>query len=115
MVRRSPEASSSAEGRSAETPGHQEEGERVWCWREADKAVVASILLAGRCERSHDLVAAGFEPGDRERFLKERKWGRIPTHRMIVIYASPLRIHRVLRPVSAAMEAGRNKARRPTH
>src|SRR5712672_3603363 len=83
--------------------------------RKADKTVVASIRLAGGCEGSHDLVDAGFELGDRERFLKKRKWGRILTHRLIIIDAPPLCIHRDLRPVSAAMEAGRNKARRPTH
>jgi hypothetical protein len=59
--------------------------------RKADKTVVASIRLAGGCEGSHDLVDAGFKLGDRERFLKKRKRG------------------------SAAMEAGRNKGRRPTH
>src|ERR1700736_3509846 len=88
---------------------------RVRRRRKAHKTVVASIRLAGRCEGSHDLVDAGFEPGDRERFLKEWKWGRVLTHRLIIIDAPPWCIHRDLRPVSAAMEAGRNKARRPTH
>src|SRR6478752_61555 len=80
--------------------------------RKADKTVVASIRLAGGCEGSHDLVDAGFKLGDRERFLKKRKRGRILTHRLIITDAPPLCIHRDLRPVSAAMEAGRNKARR---
>src|ERR1700686_884671 len=84
-------------------------------WRKADKTVVASIRLAGGCEGSHDFVDAGFKLGDRERFLKKRKRGRILTHRLIIIDAPPLCIHRDLRPVSAAMEAGRNKAPRPTH
>src|SRR5258707_424924 len=83
--------------------------------RKADKTVLASIRLAGGCEGSHDLIDAGFKLGDRERFPKKRKWGRILTHRLIIIDAPPLCIHRDLRPVSAAMEAGRNKARRPTH
>src|SRR6266404_2329292 len=82
---------------------------------EADKTVVASIRLAGGCEGSHDLVDAGFKLGDRERFLKKRKWGRVLTHRLIIIDAPPLCIHRDLRPVRAAMQAGRNKTRRPTH
>src|SRR5258708_35836 len=89
--------------------------ERFSPWCNADKAVVASIRLAGGCEGSHDLVDAGFKLGDRKRFLKKRKWGRVLTHRLIIIDAPPLRIHRDLRPVSAAMEAGRNKTRRPTH
>src|SRR5712672_223651 len=84
-------------------------------WRKADKTVVASIRLAGGCEGSHDFIDAGFKLGDREGFLKKRKWGRVLTHRLIIIDAPPLCIHRDLRPVSAAMEAGRNKARRPTH
>src|ERR1700674_864924 len=83
--------------------------------RKADKTVVASIRLADGCEGSHDFVGAGFKLGDRERFLKKRKRGRILTHRLIIIDAPPLCIHRDLGPVSAAMEAGRNKARRPTH
>lgn len=94
------------------------QNERLWndpLWRKADKTVVASIRLAGGCEGSHDFVDAGFKLGDRERFLKKRKRGRILTHRLIIIDAPPLCIHRDLRPVSAAMEAGRNKARRPTH
>ena len=57
--------------------------------READKTVVASIRLAGGCEGSHDLVDAGFKPGDRERLLKKRKWGRVLTHRLIIIDAAP--------------------------
>ena len=90
--------------------------ERLWndpLWRKADKTVVASIRLAGGCEGSHDLVDAGFKLGDRERFLKKRKWARILTHRLIIIDAPPLCIRRDLRPVGAAMEAGRNKARAP--
>jgi len=39
-----------------------------------------SIRLAGACEGSHDLVDAGFKLGDRERFLKKRKWCRVLTH-----------------------------------
>src|SRR6266478_3540174 len=97
------------EARSREAPPYPD------LWREADKTVVASIRLAGGCEGSHDFVDAGFKLGDRERFLKKRKRGRILTHRLIIIDAPPLCIHRDLGPVSAAMEAGRNKARRPTH
>src|SRR5258707_4675790 len=82
---------------------------------QADKTVVASIRLAGGCEGSHDLVDAGVKLCDRERFLKKRKWGRILTHRLIIIDAPPLCIHRDLRPVSAAIEACRNKGPRPTH
>jgi hypothetical protein len=91
--------------------------ERLWNdpRGKADKTVAASIRLAGGCEGSHDFVDAGFKLGDRERFLKKRKRGRILTHRLIIIEAPLLCIHRDRRPVSAAMEAGRNKARRPTH
>ena len=46
-----------------------------------------SIRLAGACEGSHDLVDAGFKFGDRERFLKKWKWGRVLTHRLIIIDA----------------------------
>jgi hypothetical protein len=83
--------------------------------RNADCPRLRSLCLAAGCEGSHDLVDTRFELGDRERFLQKRKWGRVLTHRPIIIDAPPLCIHRDLRPVSAAMEAGRNKARRPTH
>jgi len=78
--------------------------ERPLLGRKADKHVVASIRLAGGCECSHDLVDAGFKLGNRERFLKKRKWGRVLTHRLIIIDAPPLCIHRDLRPVGAAIE-----------
>src|ERR1700681_861723 len=79
---------------------------KVPVWRKVDKTVVASVRFADGCEGLHDLVDAGFKLGDRERLLKKRKWGRVLTHRLIVIDAAPLRIHRDLRPVGAAMEAG---------
>ena len=63
----------------------------------------------------HDLIDAGFKLGDRESLLKKRKWGRVLTHRLIIVDAPPLCVHRDLSPVGAAMEGGGNKARRPAH
>src|SRR5260370_36701273 len=80
---------------------------------QADKTVVASIRLAGGCEGSHDLIDAGFKLGDGERFLKKRKWGRVLTHRLIIIDAPPLCIHRDLRPVSAAMRGWQKQSPAP--
>jgi hypothetical protein len=88
---------------------------KVPVWRKVDKTVVASVRFADGCEGFHDLVDAGFKLGDLERLLKKRERGRVLTHRLILIDASPLRIHRDLCAVCTAMEAGRNKARRPAH
>src|SRR5207245_975961 len=68
-----------------------------------------SVRLAGGCEGLHDLVDAGFKPGDRQRFLKKRKRAGALTHRLVIIDAPPLRVHRHLRAVCAGMQAGRNK------
>src|SRR6202051_4203401 len=79
------------------------------------RSLIVSVRFADRCEGLHDLVDAWFEPGDRQRFLKKRKWVRVLAHRLIRIDAPPLCIHRDLCAVRAAMEAGRNKARRTTY
>src|SRR5260370_13786091 len=72
-----------------------------------------SWQLAHGCEGLHDLVDAGFEPGDLQRLLEKRKGERVLAHRVVTIDALPLRVHRDPCAVLAAMEAGRNKARRP--
>src|ERR1700688_3847342 len=74
-----------------------------------------SVIVSDRWEGLNDLVDSWFEPGDRQRFLKKRKWVRVLAHRLIRIDAPPLCIHRDLCAVRAAMEAGRNKERRPTY
>jgi hypothetical protein len=74
-----------------------------------------SLCLAAELEDSRNLVNASFELGDRQRFLKKRKWASVLTHRLIVIDAPPLCVHRDLCAICAAMETGRNKAWRSTY
>jgi hypothetical protein len=70
---------------------------------------VGPLILVRRadgCEGAHDLVDARFKPGDLERFLKKRERGRVLTHRLVMIDAPPLRIHRDL---CAVRDAGWQK------
>lgn len=54
----------------------------------------------------HAFVDAGPELRDRERLLKNLKWGRVLALRLVMFDAFPLRIHRDLGAVCAAVEAG---------
>src|ERR1700737_665547 len=50
-----------------------------------ERSAVVSVRLSGGCKSLHDLVDAGFKFGDRQRFLKKRKWAWVLKHRLIMI------------------------------
>jgi hypothetical protein len=83
----------------------------------ADHFVIGRVRSAGshRHKRLDDLVHAGLELRDRERFLQEGKWSRIFAHRLVVFDRPSLRVHRDLGPVEAAVKGGGNEARRGPH
>src|ERR1700754_2207072 len=68
------------------------------------RSLEESGVGAWRMERLHDFIHAWLESGDRERPLEIRKGRRILAHGLVILAATPLRIHRDLRPVEASME-----------
>jgi hypothetical protein len=54
-------------------------------WGSVERSAVVSVRLSGGCKSLHDLVDAGFKFGDRQRFLKKRKWAWVLKLRLIMI------------------------------
>ena len=52
----------------------------------------------------NDFIHAGLEFGDRERLVEIRLRCRILAHGLVILVATPLGIHRDLRPVEASMK-----------
>src|SRR5258708_5356603 len=65
--------------------------------------------------RFDDLVHAGLKPRQADRLLQEGCRSRVPAHRFIVLDRPPLRVHRDLGAVEAAMKAGGHEAGRMPH